>query len=647
MLQIPTFWCAVEKTFLGVPVGKVQRTAYFLSAVLLLIGSVETAAQSSERSRWQRSEKPPPRSLSLTTSPTLTPKSPRPSRILPAKTVKSPKTSQTSPTATLTTATLDQTSPILSPADRGTSPLVEPDPDAPVWRQITPPNPPAPRFKPLMVYEPDRQRTLLFGGFLENNQYCNETWEFDGRAWKRLDIPAPLADAGYAMAYDSYRGVAVLFGGGSRETWEFDGSKWNRVRSERRPPIIGGGAMAYDPNRHVTLLFGGEVLPSRDSVLPVLTNETWQYDGYDWAKLDIQGSPSARKYHQMVYDLARERFVVFGGFDGKVLNDTWELRLSGWRRVETREAPSARRGFALTYDPIHRQVLLFGGFPGGDEFWAFDGAQWSRIMVAHSPSYREGAGLVFVATTRRALLFGGLSLALLNDAWEFARPKPQMTLLLPPPPKSDKTEVEAVLSDLSRRRAPRKEIIPPILERPSLGPESDLKEVTTRSALTAKSTRPTTRSLLAIPPSPTTRTALVARPTPTQPAGPNPFSFLPDFGFKNVAISSTTLTCKKPVSITGSLVNTGGKDARCWLEIWLSTKRDQLVHEHLLCPAVHVEVKANQSFDLSQLQMVADAGIPPGQYYIAFEADRSDEIPEQNERNNVWMLDPLYTISAK
>jgi len=495
-----------------------------------------------------------------------------------------------------------------------------------------------------MVYEADRQRTLLFGGFLENNQYCNETWEFDGQAWRRLDIASPPADSGYALAYDIYRGVAILHGGRNRETWEFDAMKWNQVRCEHRPPMIGGGAMAYDPNRRVTVLFGGEMLPTRDSLLPVLINETWQYDGYDWTNLDLRG-PSPRKYHQMAYDSARERFVVFGGFDGKPLNDTWELRSADWRPIETRESPSPRRGFALTYDPIHRQVLLFGGFPGGDELWAFDGTQWSRIMAVHSPPYREGAGLVFIPTTCRVLLFSGLSTRLLNDSWEFVWPTTQAALPLPPPPAHEPTEVETAAS-ARPWRPPREQIIPPVLEPPSLGPENDLLEITTPSALTERPKPAPTPPALAERPIPKATTESSQAPSKSATKRPVPADLLDlaDLHFEDMAIPSSTLTPKRAFSLSGSLVNSGKKDASCWVEIWLSFQRDQYVRAHLLCPSVHVQVKAGQSVDLSRWRPVPYTGVPPGRYHIAFEVDRFNEVAEQNEDNNVSILSPVYTI---
>src|SRR5262245_10460881 len=60
----------------------------------------------------------------------------------------------------------------------------------------------------------------------------------------------------HAMAYDSVRGVTVLFGGIDAETWEWNGSSWS-FRSITGPSWRGAHAMAFDSARGVTVLFGG------------------------------------------------------------------------------------------------------------------------------------------------------------------------------------------------------------------------------------------------------------------------------------------------------------------------------------------------------------------------------------------------------
>ena len=500
-----------------------------------------------------------------------------------------------------TTAPLSSaTSPALSLADEGSSLAIDAEEESPVahWRLLEPSNPPPPRLGALMVYATDRQRTLLFGGFLENGEYCNETWEYDGRTWKQLDIASPPANPAYTLAYDSHRGVAVLYGGRGRETWEFGGEQWKRARCEHRPPITGFGAMAYDSNRRLVVLFGGETEETSDSRLSGLSGETWQYDAYDWVRVEVGRGPSPRKYHRMVYDSARERFVVFGGFDGVALNDTWELRAAGWRRVETREAPSPRRGFALTYDPVGQRTLLFGGFPGGEELWSFDGAEWSQIMATRAPPFREGAGLVFVPTTRRVLLFGGLSTRLLNDSWELIRATTQPPLQMPPR-SEDLTvpEDRAILPWL----APDEPPLPPGDEPLPGGKESASDRAEARAALA-------------------------------------------ELHFEGVELEPRVLMPNRAVSLSGLLVNSGKADATCWIEFWLSKSRDPFTRFRLLCRSARVEVKSGQSYNLGRLFRILGTDLPSGRFYVGLEVDRVGKVAEQDETNNLYVIAEPYTI---
>src|SRR5258708_37494930 len=81
-----------------------------------------------------------------------------------------------------------------------------------------------------MAYDTARGVTILFGGYLGESSYSDETWEWDGNgggAWAHRTLSGPSAQVSQAMAYDAARGVPVLFGGSINanpylvgETWE-------------------------------------------------------------------------------------------------------------------------------------------------------------------------------------------------------------------------------------------------------------------------------------------------------------------------------------------------------------------------------------------------------------------------------------------
>lgn len=81
-----------------------------------------------------------------------------------------------------------------------------------------------------MAYDSVRGVIVMFGGYNESSSWNGETWEWSGTTWIQRMIPGPSPRGLHAMAYDSARGVTVLFGGYAAgtgfngETWEWDGS---------------------------------------------------------------------------------------------------------------------------------------------------------------------------------------------------------------------------------------------------------------------------------------------------------------------------------------------------------------------------------------------------------------------------------------
>ena len=90
--------------------------------------------------------------------------------------------------------------------------------------------------------------------------------------------------------------------------------------------------MAYDSDRGVTVMFGG----GRFRPPNILAFEdTWEFDGTEWRQIVIDGpSPIGRVLSAMCYDTARHEMILFGGlgnflFSSVPLNDTWVYRGNG------------------------------------------------------------------------------------------------------------------------------------------------------------------------------------------------------------------------------------------------------------------------------------------------------------------------------
>jgi hypothetical protein len=183
-----------------------------------------------------------------------------------------------------------------------------------VWKQREVTGPP-PRRWHSMAYDPVRHVTVLFGGDSMGPLY-SDTWEWDGTTWTQRSVTGPAARRGASMNYDAVRGVIVLTGGETRvggtnvltsETWEWDGTAWNQ-RADM-PRWVMHHATAFDSVRGVTVLFGGV-----DTDSGYAGANTWEFDGvYQTWNSPLLSAPAAKTSHAMVFDAARGEVLAFGG----------------------------------------------------------------------------------------------------------------------------------------------------------------------------------------------------------------------------------------------------------------------------------------------------------------------------------------------
>ena len=95
------------------------------------------------------------------------------------------------------------------------------------------------------------------------------TWVFNpaGKNWTRKAVAAPISRDGAGLAYDSKRGVTVLFAGDTcgdgctvNDTWLWNGASWTQdllPPPNASPPARGGPMLAGDPSGGVLLFDGG------------------------------------------------------------------------------------------------------------------------------------------------------------------------------------------------------------------------------------------------------------------------------------------------------------------------------------------------------------------------------------------------------
>ena len=213
------------------------------------------------------------------------------------------------------------------------------------------------------------------------------------------------------------------------ELWEFNGVTWTQVVPALSPQGRNASDLAFDSSRGVHVLFGGQGF----SFIPF--NDTWEYDGNTgiWTQIPNAGAaPFRRAGHRMVYDSARNRVVLFGGQDEVLMQgDTWEYNgvTQTWAQITPANSPSPRRDYGMTYDIGRGVTVLHGGLDANftplNDTWEYDGVNWTQITTSNSPSTRGLAAMEYNAATGDVNLFGGTSQGVANDeTWHYGAAVP-------------------------------------------------------------------------------------------------------------------------------------------------------------------------------------------------------------------------------
>jgi hypothetical protein len=254
--------------------------------------------------------------------------------------------------------------------------------------------PPIPRYNSVAAYDPVRSRLILFGGN-DGSTSLNDVWALsisEPAVWTQL-TPAGAPPAGRylpSMIYDPVRDRLIVFGGDGfgpsyYEVWELTLSgtpTWNQL------VLAGGqligprsGAVAfYEPTHDRMIAFGGF------NSSGILT-DVWQLSlsgDPAWSRLQPVGKPPVASLPGAVFDPTHNRMVVFGGTDGYVSNaNTTVLSLKSdpplWVELHAPgSAPSPRSGLSAVYDPGAARMLLMGGV--GDQGLPLSSSTYSLAL---------------------------------------------------------------------------------------------------------------------------------------------------------------------------------------------------------------------------------------------------------------------------
>jgi len=333
-----------------------------------------------------------------------------------------------------------------------------------VWTNVNAPGPIG-RTGHVMVYDPRRRVVVLFGGYRTGAEFgvFDDTWEFDGKAWKQITTAHAPAKREYAeAAYDPKAGAIVLTGGDSgfgatvyfADTWTYDGTDWHDVTPGGLSPKVASAAIGYDLGSQRVLMYGGTTTGG------VVTSATWAWSGTAWTNLGNSAAVGTRSVAALagtrtrtilhggvdgggvsrndtfvwnaststwtlvpaipargrlegVNDFAGHRVIFYGGINASnvTVADTWELGSTGYQ-LRAGGPPSKRQYHSMAWDPVHAQIVLFGGASGAtisdtpnNETWVWTGGGWTQKFPATSPPARSHAAMAWDG--ERIVLCGG------------------------------------------------------------------------------------------------------------------------------------------------------------------------------------------------------------------------------------------------
>jgi len=263
---------------------------------------------------------------------------------------------------------------------------------SPAWEELSPVGtPPTPRVASAAAYDPLRERMIVWSGYDGFND-VSEVWSLslsDPVGWTEI-TPAgetPIGRGVASLVYDPTRDRMVMFGGfhegAHNDVWALSLAgtpTWTRLYpSGTSPHGRGFHTGIFDAPRDRMVIFGGQ---SETGFL----NDVWALSFSPepaWIELQPAGPlPPVRSGQCGGYDPLLDRLVVFSGssvedLSAPPLEDVWALTLAepmAWGQLfPSGPAPHGRVGACGTLDAAGDALVLFGGIDEGvylDDTWA-------------------------------------------------------------------------------------------------------------------------------------------------------------------------------------------------------------------------------------------------------------------------------------
>lgn len=270
--------------------------------------------------------------------------------------------------------------------------------DGSVWTQLTPTGgPPDARISHAAYYDVENDRIYIHGGQSVGPVSRDDIWSYDVFANTWTDVTPgtkPSARHSHTFAEEQFGpGDAILFGGNDAggldaETWRWDPTLdlFTLLAPATSPTARSNHAMAVFPSSKV-VLFGGVT----NLIGPVISAQTWEWDGTTWLLKAPATTPTARTTHAMIFDDDDLVIRMICGQNGALASDlvreVWEWDGSDWSLKSDLIAPDALREMAVAYDTVRRTIIMMGGLNGSNalrsETWILDmnRRSWRTLIV--------------------------------------------------------------------------------------------------------------------------------------------------------------------------------------------------------------------------------------------------------------------------
>ena len=274
-----------------------------------------------------------------------------------------------------------------------------------------------------MVYNNDKERVYLFGG-ADEKEVKSDLWFLNNDTWKKISVStSPEARTFASMVYDKHNKRIVLFGGSKilfgneatkenllNDTWQYKGNKWTKIESENTPIARAEASIVYNEENKTIVLFGGYTIENENYIK---LGDTWEFRNNDWHLVTRTG-PSARHGAPMVYDSQNKYIVLFGGSTidkqyGNSSGETWIYNDKKWMKLDINQ-PNGIFNASMIYDKLSDKLIRFGGWNGNNrinETWVLTNNEWKKSLTETQPTSRNHSGMVYDESLKKIVLFGG------------------------------------------------------------------------------------------------------------------------------------------------------------------------------------------------------------------------------------------------